>query len=181
MPALSFEQQADQLLKRFPTSATSARIIPVSGIENWESALIPDRKNLPEWHLPVTPDNREGSGNAIINETMALLCWPGEVAVGRKFRAHGAPGAGHQVYEVVGVVGDIRDYSYDQDVFPTFYRPYQELDLQGGPPTFLMRIQTDSRALTPAIRKELKVAEPAMVIMSSNKSSTIPRKRGGRT
>ena len=49
------------------------------------------------------------------------------------------------------------------------------------PPAFLMRTQADSRALTPAIRKELKVAEPAMVIMSSNKSSTIPRKRGGRT
>ncbi|HKI72762.1 MAG TPA: ABC transporter permease [Verrucomicrobiae bacterium] len=107
-------------------------------------------------------DIGEGTGTAIINETMAQLCWPEEVAVGRKFRAPGAPGAGDQVYEVVGVVGDIRDYSYDQEVFPTFYRPYQELDLQGGPPTFLMRIQTDPRALTQVIRKELKAAEPAM-------------------
>ncbi|PYJ98541.1 MAG: hypothetical protein DME23_11770 [Verrucomicrobia bacterium] len=107
-------------------------------------------------------DIGEGSGTAIINETMAQLCWPEEVAVGRKFRAPGAPGAGDQVYEVVGVVGDIRDYSYDQEVFPTFYRPYQELDLQGGPPTFLMRIHTDPRALTQVIRKELKAAEPAM-------------------
>ena len=104
-------------------------------------------------------DIGEGTGTAIINETMAQLCWPEEVAVGRKFRAPGAPGAGDQVYEVVGVVGDIRDYSYDQDVFPTFYRPYQELDLQGGPPTFLMRIQTDLRALTPVIRKELKAGD----------------------
>ena len=107
-------------------------------------------------------DIGEGTGTAIINETMAQLCWPEEVAVGRKFRAPGAPGAGDQVYEVVGVVGDIRDYSYDQEVFPTFYRPYQELDLQGGPPTFLMRIQTDPRDLTQLIRKQLKAAEPAM-------------------
>jgi putative ABC transport system permease protein len=107
-------------------------------------------------------DVGEGTGTVIINETMALFCWPGQVAVGRKFRAPSAPGARDQVYEVVGVVGDIRDYDYDQQVLPTFYRPYQELDLQGEPPTFLMRTKTDPGSLISAIRKELKAAEPAM-------------------
>ncbi len=68
-------------------------------------------------------DIGEGSSTAIINETMAQLCWPEEVAVGRKFRAPGAPGAGDQVYEVLGVVGDIRDYRCRRHQMPVSLRP----------------------------------------------------------
>jgi len=69
---------------------------------------------------------------------------------------------GNQEYEVVGIVGDIRYYRYDQEVLATFYRPYHEFDLTGATPAFLMRMQTDPGALIPTIRNELKAAEPAM-------------------
>ena len=66
---------------------------------------------------------------------MASLCWPGENALDKKFRNEG-----REVYEVIGVVGDARTYGYDEQVKPTFYRPYQEQIgplLTGGMPLLL--------------------------------------------
>jgi putative ABC transport system permease protein len=96
----------------------------------------------------------------VINETMARLCWPGQDPIGRTFG--GASERTNHRYQVVGVVGDIRDYRYDQEVKPIFYRPYQEFELTGGAPAFVLRIAFDPVALVPAIRRELIAAEPAM-------------------
>ena len=106
-------------------------------------------------------DLGEGVGTVIINETMARTFWPGEGAVGKKFTGDFWP-VGRRQYEVVGVVGDIRDYSYQRPPQPTFYRPCHELSLEGMAPFFMLRTQVDPRALVPAIRKELNAAEPQM-------------------
>src|SRR6266568_5717742 len=100
----------------------------------------------------------EGTSAVIINETMARLCWPGENAVGKEFG--GADPWSKRRYEVVGIVGDIRDDRYDQKVNATFYRPYQESS--GMAPAFLIRTAVEPGALVSAIRMELKAAEPAM-------------------
>jgi len=109
-------------------------------------------------------DLGEGVGTAIINETMARTFWPGENALGKKFsreRLRRSP-----QYEVVGVVGDIREFRYHQPPTrpprPTFYRPCHELELTGFRPFVVIRTEADPRALLPAIRKELSAAEPAM-------------------
>ena len=91
---------------------------------------------------------------------MARLCWPGQDPLGKTLSA--AHPRAKRRYEVVGVVGDIRDYRYDQKVNPTLYRPYQEFDLSGMAPAFVIRTAGDPSALVPAIRRELKAAEPAM-------------------
>ncbi|MGO9056019.1 MAG: ADOP family duplicated permease, partial [Candidatus Binataceae bacterium] len=103
-------------------------------------------------------------GTVIVNETMARLCWPGENALNKKFRNEG-----REVYEVIGVVGDARTYGYDEQVKPTFYRPYQEQIgplLTGGMPLFFVRTDRDSQALIPAIRDAMKVIEPSMTMPS---------------
>src|SRR5207253_9528105 len=55
-------------------------------------------------------DLGEGVATAIINETMARTFWPGEDAVGKKFRREAW--RRWPQYEVVGVVGDIREFRY---------------------------------------------------------------------
>lgn len=105
-------------------------------------------------------DEVEGTSAVVINETMARLCWPGQNPIGKMFRSEGP--LSKRRYEIVGLVGDIRDFSYDQVVRPAFYRPYQEFDLLGQEPAFVIRTAVKPGTLIPAIRRELKAAEPAM-------------------
>ena len=104
-------------------------------------------------------DTGKEAGTVLINQSLARLCWPGENAVGRKFRGDAR---NDNAYEVTGVVADARLYHYDQQVRPIFYRPYHEFDLAGSAPRFVVRSQRDPRTLIPAIRRELKAAEPEM-------------------
>lgn len=105
-------------------------------------------------------DLGERAGTAIINQTMAQMCWPAEDPIGKRFGGNSPYGACN--FEVIGVVDDIRDQRYDQAVKPTFYRPCHELLLEGLAPFIVVRTQSDPRALVPAMLKELKAAEPAM-------------------
>ena len=100
-------------------------------------------------------------GTAIINETMARTCWPGEDPVGKKFSRPASRRL--PPYEVVGVVADVRELRYDRSPRPTFYRPCHELE--GAEPFIVIRTEgeADVRGLLPAIRKELSAVEPAML------------------
>jgi putative ABC transport system permease protein len=111
-----------------------------------------------------TQDLGEGAGAVIVNETMARMVWLGQEAVGKKFGGKTSSPHGEHVYEVVGVVGDIRDYRYNQDLRPRFYRPCYEIGLEGLAPFLVIRTRADPRALIPAIRRELKAAEPDMTM-----------------
>jgi len=106
-------------------------------------------------------DLAPASGATIINESMARAVWPGEQAVGKKLDGVGKNGE-PITYQVVGVVGDIRDYRYTATVKPTLYRPCEEISLEGFAPFLFIRTKSDPRALIPAIRQELKAAEPEM-------------------
>jgi putative ABC transport system permease protein len=100
-------------------------------------------------------------GTAIINETMARKFWPDEDPLGKKFRRPARRNFAQ--YEVVGVVSDVREFRYDRPPRPTFYRPCHELQLIGTAPFVVIRTESDVRGLLPAIRKELKAVEPAML------------------
>lgn len=105
-------------------------------------------------------DVGDGVGATIINETMAQTYWPGENAIGKRFG--GRTSYGSRQYEVVGVVGDMRDSSYGAKVRPTFYRPCNELRIEGYRPFLVVRATGDPNTLVPAIRRVLKDTEPAM-------------------
>jgi len=94
---------------------------------------------------------------------MARMLWPGVNPLGKKFEGSDKPfGSGTESYEVIGIVGNLRDYSYTEQIRPAFYRPCDELDLIGRPTFVVVRTKVDPRLLIPAIRKELKAAEPDM-------------------
>src|SRR5438552_18217060 len=69
-------------------------------------------------------DMGEGVRRGLVNEMAARQLWPGEKAVGKRFwqKEQDAEVA----YEVVGVVGDMREYRYDVAPQPKFYRALEK-------------------------------------------------------
>jgi putative ABC transport system permease protein len=108
-------------------------------------------------------DARDEAGAVLVNESLARRCWPGQNAIGKKFRR--PPGASDPaVYEVVGIVGDYLD-RYDEQREPQFYVPYRGSARWHRPRYFqalFVRTQDNPAKLIPLIRKELKAVEPAM-------------------
>ena len=93
-------------------------------------------------------DSAEAPRVAVINQTMAHQLWPGEDALGRRFRKNGDSGP------LVEVVGIARDSKY-QDLFaksvPYFYLPLAQTNISletlqvrtQGPPEAVMRSVED--------------------------------------
>src|SRR5215217_5247566 len=71
-------------------------------------------------------DNAQSIPVAIVNETMARQYWPGENAVGRRFKLGGPEDPGKQWKEIVGIVADIRQMGIDEPVKAEMYFPYQQ-------------------------------------------------------
>ncbi len=94
----------------------------------------------------------EQSGVAVVNETMARRVWPGEDAIGKRFKM-GRPGADGLLATVVGVVGDVHDSGFDQPVEPTFYIPSAQVwDLA-------IRTSGDPTTLVPALRARVQAMD----------------------
>ena len=70
-------------------------------------------------------DNASAPGVVIINEMLARQFFPNENPVGKRIGLSGAT----DWREIVGVVGDVRNYGLDEDVKPESYIPY----LQSAP------------------------------------------------
>ena len=70
-------------------------------------------------------DNASAPGVAIINETLARKFFPNESPIGKRIGLSGPT----DWREIVGVVGDTRNYGLDEDVLPETYVPY----LQNAP------------------------------------------------
>jgi putative ABC transport system permease protein len=59
--------------------------------------------------------------DGVISQRMATEYWPGEDPVGKRFRLRTAPGEPRPVVQIVGVVGNTRQFGLDQGERPEFY------------------------------------------------------------
>lgn len=105
-------------------------------------------------------DRGPAGDTAVVNEAMARALWPGANALGKQFSEESSGAT--RTYQVIGVVGDMRDSSYLEQIRPTFYRPCDELGIFGLPVFLAIRTKVDPRPLVPGIRNELRMAEPDM-------------------
>jgi predicted permease len=102
-------------------------------------------------------DVGEGIGRVLVNETAARALWPGQSAVGKHFW-HKQRDAELDC-EVVGVVGDTRDYSDRVAPQPTLYRVLQRAHGVDTAPKFLVvRTAGDPATLYRPIGQALKAA-----------------------
>ena len=97
---------------------------------------------------------------AIVSNAMANLFWPGENAMGKRFRVSFTP---EILYTVVGVVGDIKDRGLDTlEPVTMLYEPLRQNE--NGSVSLVVRGETNLAGLTPAIRGVLAKIDPALPI-----------------
>ncbi|HYV82220.1 MAG TPA: ABC transporter permease [Pyrinomonadaceae bacterium] len=110
-------------------------------------------------------DNRDHAQSlpvAIINETMARQYWPGENALGRRFKVGDPDEPGKQWKEIVGIVADVRQMGIDEPVKAEMYIPYQQITDWPGyiPRDLAIRTNGDTSNLAGAVRQIIREVDP---------------------
>jgi putative ABC transport system permease protein len=107
-------------------------------------------------------DDAEAPRVVVINETLARRHWPGEDPVGRRI----AIGDESNSLEIVGVVGDIRHFSYDRPPRPEAYMSYFQdpWPMMG----LVVRAETDPLSLVGAVRREILAVDSDQPVYAVN-------------
>lgn len=92
----------------------------------------------------------------MISEGLGRRYWPGRNPVGEVIRY----GEGRR--EIVGVVGNTRDYAFDRAPTPTLYHVWD--DQRASIATMLVRFSGPSSAVMPEIRRAIRGTDDAAVI-----------------
>jgi len=110
-------------------------------------------------------DDERAMPAALVNETMARQYWPGEDAVGKRFKL-GDPQDDIPWRTIVGVVGDVRQMGVDEPVKAEMYIPYGQIKDQQwyAPRDLVIRAMVDPLSIVAAARNEIHQVDPAQPI-----------------
>lgn len=97
-------------------------------------------------------DLPDSEPTVVLNEAAVRLFLDGEDPIGRRILYNGPR-------RVVGVVGDVRLESLDDEPTPTMYMPYYQ-NPQGRGLSLVLRAGTDPMMLIDAIRREVRAVDP---------------------
>jgi putative ABC transport system permease protein len=98
----------------------------------------------------------------VINEAMARREFQGQDPIGQRFSFGPGPDGQPEWLEIVGVVGNIRQYGVDQEPVPTTYVVHTSEPRQ--PLTIVVRSTGDPSAVTGAVRAALQAIDPSLPI-----------------
>jgi putative ABC transport system permease protein len=119
---------------------------------------------FPALHLPLlrgrllaAQDGPDAPPVAVVSESLARRIWPGEDAVGKRLRL-GDETDKEPWRTVVGVVGDIRQSPFDQEVHPTAYVPFAQVPQTSC--SMAVRTSGDPLALAAAARAAVQSVDP---------------------
>jgi predicted permease len=107
-------------------------------------------------------DNEQSVPVAVINETMARQYWPGENALGRRFKI-GDPNDPERPWtQIVGIVGDIRQMGLDEPVKAEMYLPYRQITHNPWfiPRDLAIRTSGDTTNLVSSVRQAIREVDP---------------------
>jgi putative ABC transport system permease protein len=129
--------------------------------------------------LFTTRDTKDSPRVALINETMAQKIFPDEDPIGKRITFDDRA-KNPEWYEIVGIVGDVKQYGLDQPTTMQTYEPYTQQTLPYM--TLVVRTTGDPTNLSAAIRSEilkLDKEQPASNIKTLNEffSTSIAQQR----
>jgi len=172
------------------TSTAASNFVPLSGGGNSASILIGEREleanagavgvqffevlgtRLLRGRAFAEVDYAAGSAVVMINEAAAQLAWPGEDAIGKRFRWGGEDGP---LWEVVGVVGNAKVSVRWESPKPFVYRPIVPGGLaeqQGwsgyaAPMALIARTGRSPAELVPLLPRVVHELDPDAVVLTS--------------
>jgi putative ABC transport system permease protein len=106
-------------------------------------------------------DNQAAVPVTIINETMARRFWPGEAALGKRFKL-GPAQAPNPWLTVVGVVGDMRRQSLEREPIAQVFLPH--LQSPERRMNLLIRTTVEPTQLAPVVRNEIRALDKTVLI-----------------
>jgi putative ABC transport system permease protein len=101
-------------------------------------------------------------GAAIINETMARRYWPGEDPLGRRLRLRNRA---RELYEIVGIAGDVRQRSIWGEPAPYLYVPVYQRYF----PVMMLHVRIEGNPMTmlPVLERELAALDPDLPVFDA--------------
>jgi putative ABC transport system permease protein len=110
-------------------------------------------------------DGAQAQPVAIINETMARQFWPGENAMGKRFRL-GVNNSQNSWVTVVGVIGDIKEMGLEAPAKAEMFFPYRQLPqmLWNMPRDLAVRTTGDPMSVAAAARQAVWSVDPSQPV-----------------
>jgi putative ABC transport system permease protein len=110
-------------------------------------------------------DDAQSQPVTIINETMARQYWPGESALGKRFKV-GSIDDQVPWITIVGIVGDIKEMGLEAPPKAEMFFPYQQLPrvLWNMPRDLTVRTTGDPLSLVAAVRQAVWSVDPAQPV-----------------
>ena len=112
-------------------------------------------------------DDKSGVGVAIVNEAFARRFFPNENPLGKSLilsvnRDKDSP----TEFEVVGVVGAVRNVALDREPGPEVYTPYRQMPWTWG--QLAIRTEQNALSLARAVRQQIRSLDPDQTVPNSD-------------
>ena len=117
--------------------------------------------------------DRTGPPVAIVNETMARRYWPGDEAIGKRFRFY----TESEYREVIGIVETVKYGTLGEDPQPAAYRPLPQVYSDAA--VLYVRAAGDPAATIEPVRRLIHQHDPRMPCRTRRSSRTSSRSRSG--
>ncbi len=97
-------------------------------------------------------DRDQGLRTTVVSRAFAEKYWPGQSPIGERLRPFDA----QDLYEIIGVVGSVRDEGLDKEPAQTVYFPYGQVGFLPRSLDVAVRTRTEPRALFASIQDEIR-------------------------
>jgi putative ABC transport system permease protein len=109
--------------------------------------------------LPTEADTSEDPAHVVLSEAAAVRYWGGDDPIGGYGRFGGATGTR---FQIVGVVGDVRNNGLGNPTVPAIYLP--SAVASANPMVFVVRSMVPAAQLVPEMRRAVRSVDPALPI-----------------